>query len=248
MTKGIVEMGFLDHLEEFRWRIIKSLAAILVGAIISFVFIDSIMDILVAPTQKIGDQFTLQVLKVQGMFMVKWGLAFVGGFVLGLPVLTYQLWKFAAPGLYRTEIRFVLPIIIFTYVAFLCGILFAYYVLIPFSLNFFTSMGYGDVQNNISINYYFSFITWLMIGAGIIFEMPIVSFILSAVGILTPKFLRTYRRHAIVGIMILSAFITPPDPISMLIMTFPLIILYEISILVSAAVNRAKRKKEAETP
>ena len=247
MTKGIVEMGFLDHLEEFRWRIIKSLAAILVGAIISFVFIDTIMDILVAPTQKIGDQFTLQVLKVQGMFMVKWGLAFVGGFVLGLPVLTYQLWKFAAPGLYRTEIRFVLPIIIFTYVAFLCGILFAYYVLIPFSLNFFTSMGYGDVQNNISINYYFSFITWLMMGAGIIFEMPIVSFILSGVGILTPKFLRTYRRHAIVGIMILSAFITPPDPISMLIMTFPLIILYEISILVSAAVNRAKRKKEAKT-
>ncbi len=247
MTKGIVDMGFLDHLEEFRWRIIKSLAAILVGSIISFVFIDTIMDILVAPTQKIGDQFTLQVLKVQGMFMVKWGLAFVGGFVLGLPVLTYQLWKFAAPGLYRTEIRFVLPIIIFTYVAFLCGILFAYYVLIPFSLNFFTSMGYGDVQNNISINYYFSFITWLMMGAGIIFEMPIVSFILSAVGILTPKFLRTYRRHAIVGIMILSAFITPPDPISMLIMTFPLIILYEISILVSAAVNRTKRKKEAET-
>lgn len=238
------EMGFLDHLEEFRWRIIKSLAAVVIGAIISFVFIDKIMEILVAPTLKIGAQFTLQVLKVQGMFMVKWGLAFVGGFILGLPIITYQLWKFVAPGLYRTEIKFTLPIIIFTYVAFLCGILFAYFVLIPFSLKFFTSMGYGDVQNNISINYYFSFITWLMIGAGIIFEMPIVSFILSLVGILTPKFLRTYRRHAIVAIMILSAFITPPDPVSMIIMTFPLIILYEISILVSAGVNRAKRKKE----
>lgn len=246
MTDDKIEMGFLDHLEEFRWRIIKSLAAVIIGAIISFVFIDKIMEILVAPTLKIGAQFTLQVLKVQGMFMVKWGLAFVGGFILGLPVITYQLWKFIAPGLYRTEIRFTLPIIIFTYVAFLCGILFAYFVLIPFSLKFFTSMGYGDVQNNISINYYFSFITWLMIGSGIIFEMPIVSFILSIVGILTPKFLRTYRRHAIVAIMILSAFITPPDPISMLIMTFPLIILYEISILVSAGVNRAKQKKENE--
>lgn len=240
------EMGFLDHLEEFRWRIIKSLAAVVIGAIISFVFIDKIMEILVAPTLKIGAQFTLQVLKVQGMFMVKWGLAFVGGFILGLPIITYQLWKFVAPGLYRTEIKFTLPIIIFTYVAFLCGILFAYFVLIPFSLKFFTSMGYGDVQNNISINYYFSFITWLMIGAGIIFEMPIVSFILSLVGILTPKFLRTYRRHAIVAIMILSAFITPPDPVSMIIMTFPLIILYEISILVSAGVNRAKQNKENE--
>jgi len=246
MTKEIVEMGFLDHLEEFRWRIIKSLIAVIIGAIISFVFIDKIMELLVAPTQNINHQFTLQVLKVQGMFMVKWGLAFVGGFILGLPIITYQLWKFAAPGLYRTEIRFILPIIIFTYIAFLSGILFAYFVLIPFSLNFFTSMGYGDIQNNISINYYFSFITWLMMGAGIIFEMPIVSFILSSVGVLTPKFLRTYRRHAIVAIMILSAFITPPDPISMLIMTFPLIILYEISILVSAGVNRAKRKKVAE--
>ncbi len=244
MTNDVVEMGFLDHLEEFRWRIIKSLAAVVIGAIISFVFIDNIMEILVAPTLKIGDQFTLQVLKVQGMFMVKWGLAFVGGFILGLPIITYQLWKFVAPGLYGTEIKYILPIIIFTYVAFLCGILFAYFVLIPFSLNFFTSMGYGDVQNNISINYYFSFITWLMIGAGIIFEMPILSFILSMVGLLTPKFLRKYRRHAIVAIMILSAFITPPDPISMLIMTFPLIILYEISILVSASVNITKRKKE----
>ncbi len=239
-----VEMGFLDHLEEFRWRIIKSLAAMVIGAIISFVFIDKIMEILVAPTLNIGAQFTLQVLKVQGMFMVKWGLAFVGGFILGLPIITYQLWKFIAPGLYRTEVKYILPIILFTYVAFLCGILFAYFILIPFSLKFFTSMGYGDVQNNISINYYFSFITWLMMGAGIIFEMPIVSFILSAVGILTPKFLRKYRRHAIVAIMILSAFITPPDPISMLIMTFPLIILYEISVLVSVAVNTAKRKKE----
>ncbi len=244
MTNDVVEMGFLDHLEEFRWRIIKSLAAVVIGAIISFVFIDNIMEILVAPTLKIGDQFTLQVLKVQGMFMVKWGLAFVGGFILSLPIITFQLWKFVAPGLYGTEVKYILPIIIFTYVAFLCGILFAYFVLIPFSLNFFTSMGYGDVQNNISINYYFSFITWLMIGAGIIFEMPILSFILSMVGLLTPKFLRKYRRHAIVAIMILSAFITPPDPISMIIMTFPLIILYEISILVSASVNITKRKKE----
>lgn len=244
MTNNALEMGFLDHLEEFRWRILKSLAAVVVGAIISFIFIDQIMELLITPTEKISEQFNLQVLKVQGMFMVKWGLAFVGGIVLGLPVITYQLWKFVAPGLYGSEVKFILPIIVFTYLSFLLGILFAYFVIIPFSLNFFTSMGYGDVENNISINYYFSFITWLMMGAGIIFEMPIVSFILSAVGILTPKFLRKYRRHAIVAIMVLSAFITPPDPVSMLIMTFPLMILYEISILVSAIVNRAKKRRE----
>jgi len=244
MSDNTLEMGFLDHLEEFRWRILKSLAAVVVGAIISFVFIDKIMELLVAPTERIDQQFNLQVLKVQGMFMVKWGLAFVGGIVLGLPVITYQLWKFVAPGLYGSEVKFILPIIVFTYISFLCGILFAYLVIIPFSLNFFTSMGYGDVENNISINYYFSFITWLLMGAGIIFEMPIVSFILSSVEILTPKFLRKYRRHAIVGIMILSAFITPPDPVSMLIMTGPLMILYEISILVSAFVVRIKKRRE----
>ena len=246
MSEDALEMGFLDHLEEFRWRIIKSLAAVVVGAIISFTFIDLIMELLVAPTEKIGEQFNLQVLKVQGMFMVKWGLAFVGGIILGLPVITYQLWKFVAPGLYGTEVKFILPIIVFTYISFLGGILFAYFIMIPFSLNFFTSMGYGDVQNNISINYYFSFITWLMMGAGIIFEMPIVAFILSSVGILTPKFLRKYRRHALVGIMILSAFITPPDPVSMLMMTGPLMILYEISILVSALVFRMRQRKEKE--
>ena len=244
MSNKVVEMGFLDHLEEFRWRIIKSIAAVVIGAIISFAFIDYIMELLVAPTLKISDQFTLQVLKVQGMFMVKWGLAFVSGFVLGVPIITYQLWKFIAPGLYGTEVKYILPILIFTYVAFLCGILFAYFALIPFSLKFFTSMGYGDIQNNISINYYFSFITWLMMGAGIIFEMPIVSFILSSVGILTPNILKKYRRHSIVGIMIISAFITPPDPVSMVIMTFPLIILYEISILVSSGVNHVKHKRE----
>jgi sec-independent protein translocase protein TatC len=244
MKNATLEMGFLDHLEEFRWRILKSLAAVVVGAIISFIFIDKIMDVLIAPTGKISEQFNLQVLKVQGMFMVKWGLSFVGGIVLGLPVITYQLWKFIAPGLYSSEIKFILPIVIFTYLSFLLGILFAYFVIIPFSLNFFTSMGYGDVENNISINYYFSFITWLMIGAGIIFEMPIVSFILSVVGILTPRFLRKYRRHSIVAIMVLSAFITPPDPVSMIIMTFPLIILYEISIYVSVIVLSAKKRNE----
>ena len=246
MSDDVLEMGFLDHLEEFRWRILKSLAAVVVGAIFSFAFIDFIMELLVAPTENISEQFNLQVLKVQGMFMVKWGLAFVGGIILGLPVITYQLWKFVAPGLYGTEVKFILPIIVFTYISFLGGILFAYFVMIPFSLNFFTSMGYGDVQNNISINYYFSFITWLMMGAGIIFEMPIVAFILSSVGILTPKFLRKYRRHALVGIMILSAFITPPDPVSMLMMTGPLMILYEISILVSALVFRMRQRKEKE--
>ncbi len=242
MSDPFKTMSFLDHLEELRWRLIKSLIAIIVGASITFLFIDQIIDILIRPTRSVSRDMILQVLTVQGMFMIKWGLAIVGGVVLAIPVLTYQLWRFISPGLYKDEKKYILPVILFTFISFLVGIVFAYQVIIPFSLNFFTSMGYGEIQTNISINYYFSFIVWLMLGSGIIFEFPIVSYILGKVGILTAQGMRKYRRHAIVFIMVLSAFITPPDPISMIIMTVPLILLYEISIGVVWVGTRKNRE------
>lgn len=134
----------------------------------------------------------------------------------------------------------MVPLVFFSYMAFLAGIVFAYYVLIPYSLEFFTSMGMMEVKNNFSINYYFSFISMLLLGSGVIFELPIVVFILSAIGLLTPAFMRHYRRHAIVVILVLSAFITPPDPISLVFISIPLAFLYEISIGVSWMVNRSK--------
>lgn len=237
-------MSFLDHLEELRWRLIKSLIAIIIGASITFFFIDQIIDILIRPTREVSRDMILQVLTVQGMFMIKWGLAAVGGIVLAIPVLTYQLWRFISPGLYEDEQRYILPVILFTFISFVVGIVFAYEVIIPFSLNFFTSMGYGEIETNISINYYFSFIVWLMLGSGIIFEFPIVSFILARIGILKPEGMRKYRRHAIVFIMVLSAFITPPDPVSMIIMTVPLIMLYEISIGVVWIAVRNNRERQ----
>ncbi len=236
-------MPFLEHLEEFRWRLIKSISAILVGAIITFIFVDGIIALLIIPATKIETPFDLQVLRVQGMFMVKWGLAITGGVILTIPVLTYQMWAFISPGLHPREKKFGVPLILFTFLSFLIGVMFAFFVIIPFSLNFFTSMGYSDVQNNISINYYFSFITWLMIGAGLIFELPVLSFMLSMIGFISPKIMRRYRRYAIIFIMIFSAFITPPDPVSLVIMTIPLIILYEISIGVSWMVVRGKQKR-----
>jgi sec-independent protein translocase protein TatC len=234
------EMTFLEHLEEFRWRLIKSLVAVLVGAVITFLFIEQIIDLLILPVRKLEHPMDLQVLTVQGMFMVKWGLALVGGLVLAIPVLTYQLWKFVAPGLYTNERRYLYPLIIFTYISFIAGIVFAYLVIIPFSLDFFASMGYGDIHNNVSIKYYLSFLTWIMLGTGLIFELPILSFILSSFGLLSPTAMRRYRRHAVVLIMVISAFITPPDPVSMIIMTIPLIVLYEISIGVSWLASRRK--------
>ncbi len=240
-------MAFLEHLEELRWRLIKSIISILVGAVITFIFIDQIIHLLIAPIQDIGEEMSLQVLTVQGMFMVRWGLAIVGGGILAIPVLTYQIWKFVAPGLYGKEKKYVAPLIIFTFLSFLTGVVFAYLVIIPFSLRFFASLGYGTVENNVSINYYFSFVTWVMVGTGMIFEFPILSYILSSFGLLTPAFMRQYRRHAIVFILVLSAVITPPDPVSMVIMSIPLVVLYEISIGVSWMVMRGKKKRlEAE--
>jgi sec-independent protein translocase protein TatC len=148
--------------------------------------------------------------------------------------------KFIGPGLHNDEKKVMVPLVFFSYLAFLVGIVFAFYILIPYSLEFFTSMGMMEVKNNYSINYYFSFITMLLLGSGVIFELPIVVFILSVIGFLTPAFMRHYRRHAIVVIIVLSAFITPPDPISLIFISIPLAFLYEISIGVSWMVNRSK--------
>ena len=232
------QMSFLEHLEELRWRLIKSIIAVLLGGMISFLFIEEILQFLISPIKDLSNPPDLQVLKVQGMFMIKWGVSLLGGVVLSIPVLTYQLTKFIGPGLHNNEKKVMFPLVFFSYFAFLIGIVFAFVVLIPYSLNFFTSMGMEEVKNNFSINYYFSFITMLLLGSGIIFELPIIVFILSSMGILTPAFMRHYRRHSLVFILVLSAFITPPDPISLIFMSIPLAILYEISIGVSWMVKR----------
>ena len=237
-------MPFLDHLEELRWRIVKSLIAILIGASVTYFFIDQIIVLLIKPTETVKGDMQLQVLTVQGMFMIKWGIALVGGIILAIPVLTYQIWKFVAPGLYVQEKKYVSPLIIFTFLAFLSGVAFAYFIIIPFSIQFFTGMGYQFIENNFSINYYFNFITMLMLGSGVIFELPVLVFILSTIGLLTPAFLRHYRRYAIVVILFLSAIITPPDPVSLIIMSIPLWGLYEFSIGVSWLVNKRKNQLE----
>lgn len=226
-------MPFLDHLEELRWRLIKSLAGIVAGAVGIFIFMDPILLILLKPAVSLDPPPQLQVLRVHGMFLLKWGVALVGGLVLALPLVTYQMWKFTAPGLLKNERKYAIPVILFSFMAFAVGVLFAYFVIIPFSLDFFVSMGYADVHNNFSINYYFSYILWVILASGLIFELPVLVMILSSIGLVTPAFMKHYRRHAYVSIMILSALITPPDPISLLMMTFPLILLYELSIGVS---------------
>jgi len=234
------EMGFLDHLEELRWRLIKSFFTVLIASVISFNFIDHILSFLLLPTLNTSNPINLQVLSVQGMFLVKWFIAFAAGCILSLPILTYQLWQFIAPGLKLNEKKYAVPIVLFSFISFIIGITFGYLILIPYSLEFFSGMGGGYVENNFSIQYYFSFLTWLLIGSGVIFQLPVVALIFSIIGLLTPPFMRHYRRHSILAILILSSFITPPDPVSMIIMACPLIFLYELSIGVSWMVNRTR--------
>jgi len=236
------DMAFIDHLEELRWRILKSLGSILVMAILTFNFADYLVYMLTAPADNRG--IGLQTLTPQGMFILKWNLAIIGGFILSIPVITIQIWKFVSPGLYNRERKILLPLILTVFLCFILGAIFAYMVILPFSLNFFASMVTENVQNNFSINYYFSFVLALIIGSGLIFEMPIASFLFSSIGIITPSFLRRFRREAIMITVILSAIITPPDPISLIIMSIPMVILYEISILVSWISNRLFNQDE----
>ena len=233
-------MGFLEHLEELRWRLVRSFAVILVGSGLSYGYIDEILSILLYPSTITNSPIVIQSLQVQSMFLIKWFISFASGFIIALPYLIYQFWKFVAPGLKVNEKRFALPFVFFAFTSFIAGVSFGYFVLIPFSLEFFSGIAAPHVENNFSIQYYFSFLTWLLIGAGVIFQLPVVSLVLSSIGVLTPAFMRHYRRHSIVTILILSSFITPPDPVSMLIMSFPLAILYETSIGVSWIVNRKR--------
>jgi len=237
MTEVSAEMSFIEHLEELRWRIIKILVGVIIGSGISFAYIDQILKIMLEPTMNTSSSITLQVLTVQGMFLIKWFIAIVSGFILAMPIVVYQIWKFVTPGLKYNEKRYALPVVLFSCIFFIIGVSFAYMVLIPFSMEFFSGMSTELVENNFSISYYFSFLTWLLLGSGLVFQLPVLSLFLSMIGLLTPPFMRHYRRHALVTILILSSFITPPDPVSMLMMAVPLAILYEISIGVSWMVN-----------
>ena len=232
------DMSIVDHLEELRWRILKSLGSILLMSVLTFNFANFLVEILIKPASQINSDLNLQVLTIQGMFLLKWNLAIIGGIILSLPVITVQVWKFLSPGLYDKEKKILVPLILTAFICFILGGIFSYKVILPFSLDFFASMITADIQNNFSINYYFSFVLSLMIGAGLIFELPVASFLFSSIGLINPEFLKTYRREAIAITVVLSAIITPPDPISLIIMSIPMLILYEISIAVSWFANK----------
>lgn len=240
------EMKFLDHLEELRWRIIKCLISVILFAILSFVFSDSFIKLLIEPSQRFNPPMKIQVLKVQGMITLKFWVAFVMGSVFSIPVIAYQIWAFISPGLYKHEKGWAPWLITSVSLFFLLGAIFAYFVIIPFVLRFLIGIGVPDIDKNISINYYTTFVLRLLIGAGLVFQMPVLSFILTKMGLVTPKILKKSWRYAIVIIFIFAAFITPPDPVSMFMMGIPLIFLYEFSIFISKIALKSTKENSDE--
>lgn len=228
------EMSFLEHLDELRRRIIYSLIAVVIGCIIVGYRIEFIIEkILLAPAVKIG--LKLQNLQPFGQPFLYFKVVVIGGLIIALPYILYQFWKFVAPGLYPNEKKLVRLVTFFTTICFLAGVFFSYFIMIPFMLNFGAYFGTKLIENKFDVNYYFGFVSMMVLASGIVFEMPMVSFVLSRFGLVSAKFLRKYRRHSIVVILILAAILTPtPDPINQVIFATPLFVLYEISILVAA--------------
>lgn len=258
------DMSFLDHLEELRWRIVKSaIAIVLCGVGVWFVKEWIIQNLFLAMTKtdfvsfrfmcdylgicieeipvrfqsnKVGSQFTYALL-----------LCLVGGFIAAFPFVFHQLWGFVKPGLRSNEKNVVRGITWFVTLLFLMGVVFGYLVVAPLCIQFFGYFSMAPEFENIwMIGSFMSLIISSVVFTGLLFLLPIVIYILSKIGIVTPSFLRKYRKHSIVGVLILSALITPPDFISQIVVSVPIIILYEISILVSVRVERKRRKAEMQ--
>jgi len=240
---GGKEMSFFDHLEELRWRIIKSVAAIIVTSIACAFFSDFLVQtVLLSPLR--AAHLKVQVLTPYGIMLLYMEVVLFAGLIIAMPVILYQVWKFIAPGLMPNERHYVWRIVFFTTFCFLLGVVFGYFVLVPTALAFFAGFGTQNIDLNIAADRYISFMLSLIVGAGLVFELPMISYFLTKLGILTPAFMRHYRRHAIVVILIIAAVVTPtPDIVTQSLLAAPMFVLYEISIIVS----KFAQKKEPET-
>jgi sec-independent protein translocase protein TatC len=267
------EMSFIDHLEILRWHIVRSVLAILSSAILFFIYIDEIFDqVIMGPTRNdfisyrffckvshalgMGDSLcmppmtlNLQVTSISGTFMSSITIAIVGGLLVALPFVFWEIWKFIRPALKPTELKYTRGIIFWVTMFFFMGACFGYFMLAPFTFNFlsnYTIGAIGVIEYRPTLSDYLDTLIDITLGAGIAFELPMATWLLSKLGIITPNFLRTYRKYAYVVLLVLAAIITPsPDWGSQLIVVVPLVLLYEISILISARIQK-RRDEEWE--
>ena len=266
--KEVNEMSFLDHLEELRWHLIKSVLAILIAATVGFIFSGFIFDtlifgpsksdfltydILCKASQFLGFDsfcdtnfdFEVQSRTMAGQFSAHIWVSITFGFIIAFPYVIYQLWKFISPGLHSNERKHSRGFIIISSLLFFIGVLFGYYIISPLSINFLGTYSVSEkVHNDFDLNSYIGLIRASVLASGLIFELPIVIYFLTKVGLVTPEILRKYRKFALIGVLILAAVITPPDIASQVIVAIPIIILYQVSIYISKVVIRNQERKE----
>ena len=242
---------FMTHLEELRRRLITCAIAIGIGFVLCYFFSERLFQILVMPLKAnmpAGDRLIFT--NLPEMFFTYLKTAFLAGALLVAPMLFYQLWMFIAPGLYQNEKRFAIPFVVCSTFLFVGGSLFGYFVVFPFGFRFFLGFANETIQALPSVKQYFSFAIKLLLAFGVVFELPVVIFFLARMGLVTPELLRRKRKYAILLTFVMASILTPPDVVTQLMMAGPLIILYEISIVIAkfAAKRRAAEKalKEKE--
>ena len=257
-------MSFLQHLEELRWRLVRCAIVILLLAIVIWYFQEEIMvNLFLSMKDKDFVTFRLlcqyigvcveeipvkmQSMTVSGQFTYALMMSFLGGLVISFPYVFYQIWSFIKPGLKQREKKMVNGLVFYVSLLFFLGILFGYFIVAPLSVQFFGSYQISNqIENNFTIGSYMSTIFSTVFYSGLFFLLPVVSYLLTKIGLINVSFLIKYRKHAIVAILILAAIITPPDIASQIIVSIPIIILYEIGILVSKRAERLA-KKEAQS-
>ena len=262
------EMSFLDHLEELRWHLIRSTIAVVVLALIAFIFKRFIFDVLIFGPSKpdfatytmfceisrsMGmDTFCFQEMpfKIQsrtmaGQFSAHMWTSIYAGIIVAFPYILYEFWKFISPGLKEKERKSSRGFIAIASVLFFLGVLFGYYLITPLSINFLGNYQVSEeVINQFDLESYISLVRTSVLACGIVFELPILMYILTKIGLVTPEALRKYRKFALIIVLILSAIITPPDVMSQIIVAIPILILYEVSIYISKIVVRNQKREE----
>ena len=264
------EMSFLEHLEELRWHVVRAVASIFICMIVAFIFQRWIFDnIVFAPANvnfptfkwmcKLGElvgaeeslcakpfAFKIQSRNMTGQFMMSITASFVMGLVIAFPYVFWELWRFIKPGLLRKEKSSSRGAVAAVSFLFLLGIAFGYYILSPMTIWFLSTYTISDViVNEFDITSYVSTVVGMVLGCGLLFQFPVAVYFLTKIGFLTPQFMRKFRKHAVIVILVAGAIITPsPDPFSMLVISLPIYMLFEISIFISAMVIRQKKKEE----
>lgn len=239
-------MSLFDHLEELRKRILWSLVSLAIAFVPCWIYVREIFDFLAAPIQRIQPGIRLAFLGLTDPFIMYFKVAALTALFVASPLVLYQVWAFVAPGLYRRERMLAAPFVFFTTVFFLAGGLFAYYVAFPFAAEFLLAMG-EQFQAVITIEKYFGFLLTIILGLGLMFELPIFILLLSLIGVVTPRFLLRYFRHAVVIIFIVAAIITPtPDIVNLCIFAVPALALYLLGVGAAFLAERFRKKREAE--